>query len=107
MQGKSRGSVRESGDLVEHLEGCSGARACTFGELGARGWRAQARGRGSGEREVRRWRARAHGSTQVGARARCAGWRAGARGTLERARCRAATGVLFTREHVLHLKSPK
>ncbi|PKI67610.1 hypothetical protein CRG98_011990 [Punica granatum] len=39
IQGKSRGSVRESGDSVERLEECSGARACTFGELGARGVR--------------------------------------------------------------------
>ncbi|PKI33298.1 hypothetical protein CRG98_046312 [Punica granatum] len=37
IRGKSRGSVRESGDSVERLEECSGARACTFGELGARG----------------------------------------------------------------------
>ncbi|PKI51267.1 hypothetical protein CRG98_028331 [Punica granatum] len=37
MRGKSRGSVRESGDSVDRLEGCLGARACMFGELGARG----------------------------------------------------------------------
>ncbi|PKI72253.1 hypothetical protein CRG98_007327 [Punica granatum] len=36
IQGKSQGSVRELGDSVERLEECSGARACTFGELGAR-----------------------------------------------------------------------
>ncbi|PKI50111.1 hypothetical protein CRG98_029507 [Punica granatum] len=36
---QNRGSVRESGDSVERLEECSGARACTFGELGARGVR--------------------------------------------------------------------
>ncbi|PKI63918.1 hypothetical protein CRG98_015699 [Punica granatum] len=57
---KSRGSVRESGDSVECLEECSGARQCTFGELGARtcGWSAQ---------ETR------------GARGACASARAGAR----------------------------
>ncbi|PKI64238.1 hypothetical protein CRG98_015348 [Punica granatum] len=37
MRGMSRGSVRESSDSVERLEGCLGARAYTFGELGAQG----------------------------------------------------------------------
>ncbi|PKI72259.1 hypothetical protein CRG98_007333 [Punica granatum] len=61
IRGKSRGSVRESGDSVERLEECSGARACTFGELGARAcsWsareargRRQAPGRGAGRAGV-------------------------------------------------------
>ncbi|PKI47428.1 hypothetical protein CRG98_032169 [Punica granatum] len=64
--------------------------ACTLRELGARacGWSArEARGR----RQER----------GVGGRAR------GARGSTRVARVCAATGVLFTREHVLHPKSPK
>ncbi|PKI18410.1 hypothetical protein CRG98_049316 [Punica granatum] len=44
MRGKSRGSVRDSGDSVEHLEECSGARACTFRELGARAVRLECTG---------------------------------------------------------------
>ncbi|PKI59959.1 hypothetical protein CRG98_019653 [Punica granatum] len=44
IRGKSRGSVRESGDSVERLEECSGARACTFGELSARGLRLECMG---------------------------------------------------------------
>ncbi|PKI74291.1 hypothetical protein CRG98_005316 [Punica granatum] len=44
IRGKSHGSVRESGDSVECLEECSGARACTFGELGARGVRLECTG---------------------------------------------------------------
>ncbi|PKI74126.1 hypothetical protein CRG98_005481 [Punica granatum] len=82
---KNRGSVRESGDSVERLEECSGARTCTFGELGARGVRLECT---VGAREA------------SGARGACTGARLDARE-------HAATGALFTREHVLHPKSPK
>ncbi|PKI52593.1 hypothetical protein CRG98_027021 [Punica granatum] len=34
IRGKSRGSVRESGDSVERLEGCSGAKDARFGKDG-------------------------------------------------------------------------
>ncbi|PKI73199.1 hypothetical protein CRG98_006397 [Punica granatum] len=74
IRGKSCGSVRESGDSVEHLEEYSGARASTFGELGARGVQLECTG---------------------GARA---GAQLARTGALERA----STGALFTREHVLH-----
>ncbi|PKI73667.1 hypothetical protein CRG98_005908 [Punica granatum] len=50
IRGKSRGSVRESGDSVERLEECSGTRACTFGELSARGMRLECTGGARGVR---------------------------------------------------------
>ncbi|PKI50520.1 hypothetical protein CRG98_029074 [Punica granatum] len=68
---KSRGSVRESGDSVERLEGCSGARDARSGLHGRRA-RGQARGgaRGcvSGQAAVRagvRLDARASGSVRL------------------------------------------
>ncbi|PKI53553.1 hypothetical protein CRG98_026054 [Punica granatum] len=75
IRGKSRGSVRESGDSVERLEECLGARACTFGELGARGVRLEctvgaleasgARGACAGARLCERLDARARGSVRL------------------------------------------
>ncbi|PKI77383.1 hypothetical protein CRG98_002224 [Punica granatum] len=56
IRGKSWGSVRESDNSVERLKECSGARACTFGKLGARayGWSArEARGRRQARGQVR------------------------------------------------------
>ncbi|PKI60027.1 hypothetical protein CRG98_019577 [Punica granatum] len=95
---KSWDNVRESGDSVERLEECSGARVCTFEELGARGVRLECTG---GARE-------ASDGGQTHARE---GRRAGAHGRPRaagpRVRVCATTGVLFTREHVLHPKSPK
>ncbi|OWM87921.1 hypothetical protein CDL15_Pgr000338 [Punica granatum] len=103
MRGKSRGSVRESGDSVERLKGCSGARACTFGELGERGRSGRDAGHTGGALEPASVRAGAFGRRAC---ARAGVWRAGTRARgCERGR--AATSVLFTREHVLHPKSPK
>ncbi|PKI66329.1 hypothetical protein CRG98_013291 [Punica granatum] len=36
IRGKSRGSIRESGDSVERLEGCSGAKDARSARMGAR-----------------------------------------------------------------------
>ncbi|PKI72885.1 hypothetical protein CRG98_006753 [Punica granatum] len=66
IRGKSRGSVRESGDSVERLEGCSGAKDARLGVHGRRA-------RGQARRGVCRRAARC-ASTQE----------------------RAATGALFT-----------
>ncbi|PKI60626.1 hypothetical protein CRG98_018976 [Punica granatum] len=96
IRGKSRGSVRESGDSVERLEECSGATACTFGKLGERGVRLDCTG---GVREA----SGARGTQLACAGARGARLYAGTRlGVRLDVRERAATGALFTREHVLH-----
>ncbi|PKI77262.1 hypothetical protein CRG98_002331 [Punica granatum] len=81
MRGKSRGSVRESGDSVERLEECSSTRACTFGELGAQGVRLECTGgtRRAGRTSVQ---ACSRAGVRAGGRARgqtCAGSEAGAR----------------------------
>ncbi|PKI70940.1 hypothetical protein CRG98_008673 [Punica granatum] len=68
IRGKSRGSVRDSGDSVELLEECSGARACTFGELGARGVRLECTGGARGAQRAVRAGAR---GAWLCARARC------------------------------------
>ncbi|PKI36907.1 hypothetical protein CRG98_042702 [Punica granatum] len=52
IRGKSRGSVRESGDSVERLEGCSGAKDARSGKDGRMGGR-QARGQAHGRAAVR------------------------------------------------------
>ncbi|PKI78188.1 hypothetical protein CRG98_001423 [Punica granatum] len=91
IRGKSRGSVRDSGDSVERLEECSGARACTFGELGARGVRLECT---VGGREA------------SGARGVCAGARldARARGSVRlRVHC-SPESTSFTRNHLNDLK---
>ncbi|PKI65004.1 hypothetical protein CRG98_014589 [Punica granatum] len=104
-----------------------GCKGCTFGELGARGVQLECMG---GARGARVLGGRAGGALErAGVRAggvwraacsRTGVWRAGvradrslARGQASGARARgcergrAATGVLFTREHVLHPESPK
>ncbi|PKI67473.1 hypothetical protein CRG98_012057 [Punica granatum] len=88
IRGKSWGSVRESGDSVERLKECSVARACTFGELGARGVRLECTG-GAWEASGARAGARAHGCACGQAR--------GARGTCASALASARL-ALFTRE---------
>ncbi|PKI63139.1 hypothetical protein CRG98_016471 [Punica granatum] len=93
---------------VTRLNAWSGARACTFRELGARGRVGRHSGHTGGALE----RASRHAGHTGGALER-ASMRAGASGERVRgcergrAAARAATGVLFTREHVLHPKSPK
>ncbi|OWM75117.1 hypothetical protein CDL15_Pgr017243 [Punica granatum] len=99
-----------------------GCKGCTFGELGARGVRLECMGgvrvragRASGALE--RAGVRAGGVWRAGVRAgrrlergRAPGQASGtrARGCESgRAAARAATGVLFTQEHVLHPESPK
>ncbi|PKI26198.1 hypothetical protein CRG98_049113, partial [Punica granatum] len=72
IRGKSWGSVRESGDSVERLEDCSGARACTFGELGARGVRLECTGGARGQGQ-----ARGRAGVRDYARGACAAGRAG------------------------------
>ncbi|PKI59368.1 hypothetical protein CRG98_020236 [Punica granatum] len=78
IRGKSRRSVRESGDSVEYLEGCSVAKDARLTKMGTR-------------EDVR----------HAGLLAR-RGAAGGARGTRGCARQRVAMGALFTREHVLH-----
>ncbi|OWM64020.1 hypothetical protein CDL15_Pgr006390 [Punica granatum] len=93
MRGKSRGNVRESGDSVERLEGCSGARACTFGELGALGHAGRNSGHTGGALERASVRAGASGARAC---ARTGVWCAGVRanGRLARGRARGqASGV--------------
>ncbi|PKI74142.1 hypothetical protein CRG98_005471 [Punica granatum] len=82
IRGKSRGSVRESGDSVERLEGCSGTKDA---RSGVHEHRARGQACGGVRRRARR------------AACGCAGER---RGAWERA----AIGALFTREHDLHPK---
>ncbi|PKI31457.1 hypothetical protein CRG98_048152, partial [Punica granatum] len=78
IRGKSRGSVRESGDSVERLEGMLGCKECTFGELGARGVRLECtggtRGARAGARGVRAAGARGSGRARALGRARLCGY---------------------------------
>ncbi|PKI73052.1 hypothetical protein CRG98_006547 [Punica granatum] len=86
---KSRRSVQDSGDSVERLEGCSGAKDARSVKMGA-------------QEDVRR--AGVCGSARGAGACGSGGARASAsaRRTRRRAWQRAATGALFTREHVLH-----
>ncbi|PKI73824.1 hypothetical protein CRG98_005808 [Punica granatum] len=100
---RPRDTRKESGDSVERLEGCSGAKDARSGKDGRAARRARTHGRSTGARERACWGVWRAG-VQLCVRSRrlaavCAG--AQARGC-ERG-C-AATGVLFIREHVLHLK---
>ncbi|PKI49445.1 hypothetical protein CRG98_030177 [Punica granatum] len=79
---ESRGSARELGDSVERLEECSGARACTFGEQGARCVWLECTG-GARARGARSWRAGARGAPDF-----ASGWMRGcARGRAARRAC--------------------
>ncbi|PKI39324.1 hypothetical protein CRG98_040286, partial [Punica granatum] len=94
IRGKSRGSVRESGDSVERLEECSGARQCTFEELGARacGWSAQ---------EARWARGQARGTRGRAGRVACA------RGVRGLARGWHTASTIHPRVTILHPKCTK
>ncbi|PKI48301.1 hypothetical protein CRG98_031310 [Punica granatum] len=80
IRGKSRESVRESGDSVERLEECSGARACTFGKLGARGVRLECTGDAQEASGARAGAREASGARQASGRAVELAERAGAHG---------------------------
>ncbi|PKI67459.1 hypothetical protein CRG98_012043 [Punica granatum] len=80
-------------------------KGCTFGELGARGVRLECTGGVRGARALGQARGRAGvRAGRVGVRGRARRQASGSRAR-GRAAARAATGVLFTQEHVLHPES--
>ncbi|PKI74289.1 hypothetical protein CRG98_005314 [Punica granatum] len=93
IRGKSRGSVRESGDSVERLEGCSGAKDARSGKDWRTGGR-QARGQALG-RATRR----------VGRRGCARGWTRGWTLGSVRLRVHCSTeSTIFTRNEEINLK---